>query len=73
LQRQADTAEQRPGPYQHCPKCGGPVQPRESPQDTPPKSRAVQTSVGQAQWVEPETYCRSCRRAFFPSDHESGD
>jgi hypothetical protein len=70
LQRQADVAEQRPAAFQCCPKCGKEVQ-KEPDMDGSP--RVLQTRVGAAQWQEPETYCRKCRRSFFPSDQESGD
>lgn len=67
LQRQAGTVEQRPENYRDCPGCGKAVDdkpggPRE------PKPRQVETRAGEAQWIEPEKYCRSCRRSFFPSE-----
>jgi hypothetical protein len=68
LQRQAQTNSDRPEPYRSCPSCQGPVEPRSDPEP-----RNVQTRVGEAEWDEPNEYCRKCRRAFFPSKQESGD
>jgi hypothetical protein len=70
LQKQANTATQRPAAWQCCPKCGGQVEDRDK-EDAGP--RQLTTSVGEAEWREPETYCRKCRRSFFPSEQESGD
>jgi hypothetical protein len=70
LQRQADMVDQRPADFRCCPKCGKEVQ-KEPDKDSGP--RVLQTKAGEAQWQEPETYCRKCRRSFFPSDQESGD
>ena len=66
LERQAQTAEQRPEPYQRCPGCQGEVQAQE------PEPRDVQTRSGKASWDEPHCHCRKCRQAFFPSEQESG-
>jgi hypothetical protein len=68
LQRQANTVEQRPAAFQCCPKCGREVQ-RDPDGDD---ARIQQTDVGEAEWCEPATYCRKCRRSFFPSDPELG-
>jgi hypothetical protein len=35
-------------------------------------ARLVQTRAGEAEWLEPQAYCRSCRQAFFPSVQEPG-
>ena len=70
LQRQADTVDQRPADFQCCPKCGKEVA-KEPDQDHDP--RVLTTTAGTAAWQEPVTYCRPCRRSFFPSDQESGD
>ncbi len=70
LQRQADTVNQRPAPFQGCPKCGKEVEKHDPDQDD---RRLLQTKVGEAEWREPTTYCRKCRRSFFPSDQEFGD
>lgn len=69
LQRQANTVEQRPGEFQRCPKCGKEVE-RDPDRDD---FRIHQTDVGEAEWREAATYCRTCRRSFFPSDQEFGD
>jgi hypothetical protein len=68
LQRQANTVEERPVAWQRCPQCGKEVQ-RDPDKDD---ARLHQTDVGEAEWLEPATYCRPCRRSFFPSDQESG-
>ena len=68
LERQAQTAEERPEPFQQCSGCAGPVE------DKPdPEPRHVQTRAGEAEWEEPHCYCRKCRQAFFPSEQKSGD
>ena len=68
LQRQANTVDERPAELQHCPKCGKEVE-RDPDKDD---CRIHQTEVGEVEWHEPATYCRPCRRSFFPSDQESG-
>jgi hypothetical protein len=67
LQRQANTVEERPAPFRGCAHCGQEVEADD------PKRRVVQTRAGEAEWQEPATYCRRCRRSFFPSGQESGD
>ena len=67
LDRQAQTAEQRPEPFRQCPGCEGPVHAKPDPEP-----RHVQTRGGEAVWAEPHCYCRQCRQAFFPSEQESG-
>ncbi len=69
LQRQADTVDERPIPFQRCWKCDSEVQKDPDKDD----HRILPTTVGEAEWREPGTYCRKCRRAFFPSGQESGD
>ena len=71
LQRQANTVDERPEPFRCCPKCGKEV--ADKANKDPDASRLLQTSVGEAEWVEPETYCHPCRRSFFPSDQKFGD
>src|SRR5262245_24999347 len=72
LERQAATeVEQRPAEYQTCPKCGRPVT-KKPDKDQTPQPRNVLTRAGEAEWVEPEQYCRKCRRSFFPSEQEFG-
>ena len=68
LQRQADTAQERPDAYRSCPKCGG--EPGPDPERDEP--RIVATTVGEAEWTEPGTCCRKCRQSFFPSVQEPG-
>lgn len=67
LQRQADSAPERPDGYQRCPSCQRPI-----PLRPDPEPRDVLTNVGEAEWDEPHGYCRSCRRSFFPSEPKSG-
>jgi hypothetical protein len=68
LQRQANTVAERPADFRCCPQCGREVD-RDPDRDD---FRIHQTDVGEAQWREPATYCRRCRRSFFPSDQEPG-
>jgi hypothetical protein len=67
LERQAQTAEQRPDPFQKCSGCAAPVEAKPDPEP-----RNVQTRAGEAEWDEPHCYCRKCRQAFFPSEQEPG-
>jgi hypothetical protein len=67
LQRQANTVDERPAPFRPCAKCGKEVEADD------PEPRIVQTRAGEAEWLEPTTYCRRCRRSFFPSGQEPGD
>jgi hypothetical protein len=69
MQRQAKTVDERPAEFQCCPKCGKEVA-KDPDQD---EDRILTTTVGEAEWCEPGTYCRKCRRSFFPSEQESGD
>lgn len=46
-----------------CPKCNRPA-PRKDEGDP----RILQTDRGEVSWLEPEYFCRKCRRSFFPSD-----
>jgi hypothetical protein len=81
LQRQADNSAERPKDYRDCPSCGGAVETTHPPTpDTgtaagagqpPPEPRGLDTQGGTAAWHEPECYCHSCRRSFFPSVQES--
>jgi hypothetical protein len=66
LARQAATQAQRPPTYRSCPGCQQPL----TCDDREP--RLVHTDVGEAQWQEPQAYCRKCRQAFFPSVAEPG-
>jgi hypothetical protein len=67
LRRQAESDEERPEPYRRCSGCDGAVEPGPDPEP-----RNVQTRAGEAEWDEPNCYCRKCRQAFFPSEQESG-
>ena len=66
LARQAATQAQRPSGYRCCPGCQEPLTCDEQ------QPRLVHTEAGDAQWHEPEAYCRKCRQAFFPSVPEPG-
>lgn len=70
LHRQAQTVAERPAGWQCCPKCGKEVEDKHKDEAAP---RLLLTEVGEAEWHEPETYCRKCRRSFFPSEQEFGD
>jgi hypothetical protein len=67
LERQAQSAEHRPEPFQKCPGCSRPV---EAKPDAEPRN--VLTRAGEAEWDEPHCYCRKCRQAFFPSEQKPG-
>ena len=76
LERQASTAPpQRPPEYRSCPGCGGAVQSpaRQGAEGSGQEPRHVLTRGGAAEWLEPQEYCRTCRRSFFPSEQELGD
>lgn len=66
LARQAATQAQRPAAYRCCPSCPQPL----SCDEVEP--RLVHTEAGEAQWQEPQAYCRKCRQAFFPSVGQPG-
>ena len=66
LARQAAAQAQGPAPFRTCPGCQQPL----ACDDT--NERVLDTRAGQAQWAEPEGYCRPCRRSFFPSVQEPG-
>jgi hypothetical protein len=65
LQQQA--SQPVPAENHLCPSCSKPVEP------APPEPRIVATRAGEAHWLEPHSYCPSCRRAFFPSVAAAGD
>ena len=70
LERQAAAhGAQTPALYRLCPSCQRPL----DWEDQETQERIVQTEAGEAEWPEPEGYCRRCRRSFFPSVAESGD
>jgi len=63
-------ARPKPGPQslRSVGSCGTTVQ-----AGPPGEPRAVTTTVGTVDWIEPKRYCPTCRAAFFPSVPESGD
>jgi uncharacterized protein YbaR (Trm112 family) len=70
LQRQAAGQDQQTREeFRACPGCQRPLDWGE--QET--QERILETEAGEAEWSEPEGYCRRCRRAFFPSVPQSGD
>ena len=75
LQRQAAAAaEQRPAELRHCPTCRRPFDGAlPSAAADAPAPRDMHTRAGPVAWQEPQDFCTRCRRAFFPSEQESGD
>ena len=66
LERQAADQPQRPQEFGSCPHCHRAL----VCDDVEP--RVVLTRAGEAEWLEPQAYCRTCRQAFFPSVQEPG-
>jgi uncharacterized protein YbaR (Trm112 family) len=66
LERQATDHPQRPQEFGCCPQCRRPLVCDEV------EPRVMETRAGEAEWLEPQAYCRSCRQAFFPSIQEPG-
>jgi len=66
LPRQANTVEQRPAPFRNCAQCGKEVDADD------PDPRLLATRAGEAEWLEPATYCHRCRRSFFPQGKSLG-
>ena len=66
LERQAADHAQRPQEFGCCPECSRPLICDEV------EPRVMETRAGEAEWLEPQAYCRSCRQAFFPSIQEPG-
>lgn len=50
-----------------CPCCGRATSPQH------PEPHVTRSRSGEITWNEPAATCCSCRKAFFPSDQESGD
>jgi uncharacterized protein YbaR (Trm112 family) len=70
LQRQAAVHDQQTQEkFRACPGCQRPL----DWEDKQTQERILETEAGEAQWSEPEGYCRRCRRAFFPSVAQSGN
>jgi len=53
-------------PDQSCPTCKGPLEPRD------PEPKTVLTRRGEVGWNEPQSFCKKCRKAFFPSVQKFG-
>jgi hypothetical protein len=66
LARQAAASPPPGATARTCPGC---QQSLDCPVTNP---RIVQTRAGEAEWSEPEGYCRTCRQAFFPSVAKPG-
>ena len=70
LKRQAAGHEQQTQEkFRNCPGCQRLLE--WGDQET--QERILETGAGEAEWSEPEGYCRRCRRAFFPSVAQAGD
>ena len=70
LKRQAAVHDQQTQEkFRACPGCQRPL----DWDDQETQERILETEAGEAEWSEPEGYCRHCRRAFFPSVPQSGD
>jgi hypothetical protein len=63
LAKQA-AAGARPEGFRTCPGCQATLTCEDS------NERILDTRAGEAEWAEPEGYCRRCRRSFFPSIQE---
>ncbi|MGH3055190.1 MAG: hypothetical protein ACRDL7_09465 [Gaiellaceae bacterium] len=66
LARQAQAHDRSTAAYRVCPGCQAALTCEDA------NERIVDTRVGEAEWAEPEGYCRRCRRSFFPSVEEPG-
>jgi len=68
LQQALDAQAQAPPPDGAliCPCCGKAAEP------TDPEPHFAETRAGEVTWSEPASTCRSCRKAFFPSEQEPG-
>jgi hypothetical protein len=66
LARQAQARDKGTAVYRVCPGCQEPLRCEDA------NERILDTRVGEAEWAEPEGYCRRCRRSFFPSVQEPG-
>jgi hypothetical protein len=66
LARQAEAQAKGAAVYRTCPGCHEPLACEDA------NERILDTRAGEAEWSEPEGYCRRCRRSFFPSVQEPG-
>lgn len=68
LQQALDAQAQTPPPDHAfiCPCCGKATIPAD------PEPHFARTRAGCVTWSEPASTCRSCRKAFFPSEQEPG-
>jgi hypothetical protein len=68
LQQSLDAQAQTPPPdgSLFCPCCGIATTPAE------PEPHFTHTRAGDVTWSQPSSTCRSCRKAFFPSEQKPG-
>jgi len=67
LRRQAEAMHQAlPPALRHCPACGNDTLARE------PQPRLLHCRSVSVAWVEPQRYCRQCRKAYFPQSRSLG-
>jgi hypothetical protein len=67
LARQADTFLAAPDPAAcRCPSC------QRDTDEADPEPRILHCRAGDAEWIEPQRYCRHCRKAFFPQSKSLG-
>jgi hypothetical protein len=67
LSLEAQAGEELPLALERCPDCDQPLAPEEE------EGRVMTTRSGEVAWCEPQSTCRTCRRAFFPSVQGVGD
>jgi hypothetical protein len=67
LSRQAATFRAAPpAPQCQCPSGGGDTT------EAPAEPRILHSRAGDAEWLEPQRYCRRCRKAYFPQSKSLG-
>jgi hypothetical protein len=67
LSRQATAfRDEPPTDLCHCPSCAGPTRVAD------PEPRILHSRAGDAEWSEPQRYCPTCRKAFFPQSKSLG-
>jgi hypothetical protein len=67
LSRQAASFRAAPSAaHCQCPSCGGDTG------EAPSEPRILHSRAGDAEWLEPQRYCRKCRKAFFPQSKSLG-